>query len=325
MSDLNSLVDMLKISDIDSNSTSNVQKVDELKDISFEITSSDTCANVTPFDIGLFSKELYNKSSEKNKIYRIMSNSITSYDLASNCIREVVFRLKNTPVESFADKWLPIMMRSVLGNAIHEFIQNNSSQFTEKEVSIKVPSLRFSGRIDCLIGSSILVEIKSCTYSDYMKIINSRQPRLSDFYQAVCYKYFLENYLHEIKNSDVQIRTVRPALDKYYIKQIQFIYVAHDVTASDVESLDEILQRIKELKKLLNSRSNSFFFISSLVIDATEDVVLPYVNYIKDKLTRINYYLDNDIIPTKDDPYIDTSKCYFCLYSKLCSGRNLKL
>jgi len=102
-------------------------------------------------------------------------------------------------VKSFADKWLPILLRSTIGTAIHEFIQSNTNQFTEGEVSLKIPSIKFSGRLDNLIGPNILIEIKSCTYADYEKIIRTRKPRVSDFYQAIVYKYILENILMRLE------------------------------------------------------------------------------------------------------------------------------
>jgi len=274
------------------------------------------------FDIERFTQEIYNKSNIKNKLYRENSSNINAYDIASCCIREVVLKLNNTPVESFADKWLPIMMRSTIGNAIHEFIQTNSKQFTEREVSLKLPSIRMSVRLDNLIGTNILIEIKSCTYSDYHKIVTSKKPRISDFYQAVTYKYLLENHLQEAKDPSIKIRegTSKPKFDKYDIHTIQFIYVAHDMLATDVESFSDNIRRIKDIKQLLHSKSNTFFFITTLATDVTNGVAKPYIAFIKSKLEKINYYLDNKLIPDDNDPYIDKSKCFFCLYKKLCNN-----
>jgi CRISPR/Cas system-associated exonuclease Cas4 (RecB family) len=213
-------------------------------------------------------------------------------------------------------------MRSTIGNAIHNFIQDNSDQFTEREVSMKIPSIRTSVRLDNLIGDNILVEIKSCTYSDYQKIINSRKPRVSDFYQAITYKYLLENHLEEAKDPSIEIRegTVKPKLDKYKIDKIQFIYVAHDLIASDPEcSLAESLNHVKTLKKNLDSKRNTFFFISTLLIDITDELANPYIEYVKTKIQAINYYINNNLSPDKDDQFIEKSKCFFCLYKKICN------
>jgi hypothetical protein len=275
-----------------------------------------------PFSISKFTQEIAVKSSLKNKSYREHVENINAYDIASGCIKEIVFKLTNTPIESFTDKWLPVLMRSTIGNAIHNFIQDNSDQFTEREVSMKIPSIRTSVRLDNLIGDNILVEIKSCTYSDYQKIINSRKPRIADFYQAITYKYLLENHLEEAKNPGIEIRegTVKPKLDKYNINKIQFIYVAHDLIASDTEGgLNEALNHVKTLKRSLNSKYNTFFFITTLLIDITDELADPYINYIKTKIQAINYYVDNNLSPDKDDPFIESSKCFFCLYKKNCN------
>ncbi len=313
------MIKVLDYSTRDENVENIVKPVEDNKVIDFEKVEVALPTVSKPFDINEFIRELHKRSSIKNKLYYEAVQFINAYDLAQGCIKDIIYKLRNTPVESFADKWLPILMRSVIGRAIHEFIQENSIQFTEKVVSLKVPSIRFSGRLDALIGSNILVEIKSCTYSDYEKIIKTCRPRTTDFYQAIVYKYILENYLDEIKNCKLAVRTQRPQLDKYDIDTIQFIYVAHDVVATDVESFDEMIERIRQLKKALNSKSNTFFFITSLVIDLINDLADPYIEYIKTKLDRINYYLDNNLMPKEDDEFIDTSKCFFCLYKQLCN------
>jgi hypothetical protein len=273
-----------------------------------------------PFNIDVFIKELYERSHVKNQLYAESVQNISAYDISSGCIRNIVYKLNNTPVESFADKWLPILMRSTIGTAIHEFIQNNTHQFTEREVSLKIPSIRFSGRLDNLIGPENLIEIKSCPYSDYETIIKTRKPRVSDFYQSMTYKYILENHLAEAKDPKIKIRkgSSKPRFDIYNIKTIQFIYIAHDVTATDVDSFEEILERIKQLKRLLNSKSNSFFFITTMVVDVTNGVATPFVDYVENKIKTINHYMDTNTLPDKTDPYIDTKGCFFCMYYKLC-------
>jgi len=296
-------------------------------DIPFEILSN-IPIDYSPFNIDVFIRELFEKSEQKNQLYHEVAQNINAYDIASGCIRNIFYKLTNTPVESFADKWLPILLRSTIGTAIHEFIQSNTNQFTEGEVSLKIPSIRFSGRLDNLIGPNILIEIKSCTYSDYEKIIRTRKPRISDFCQAIVYKYILEKYINEARDPSIQIRkgTNKPKLENYDIQTIQFIYVAHDVTATDVDSFSEVLNRIKNLKKLLNSKSNSFFFITTLVIDTTNDITDKYLEYVENKIKYINYYVDNQILPPAEDPFIDKSACFFCLYSRgvcdICNGKS---
>ena len=333
MSQFNDLMKMLDISGIGSAENSKTEEsvppifsqevpTENSCEPSYEILPNLPIVN-EPFNIDKFSRELYEKSSVKNQLYREAVQNISAYDISSGCIREIVYKLLNTPVESFADKWLPILMRSTIGTAVHEFIQNNTNQFTEREVSLKVPSLRFSVRLDNLIGQNILVEIKSCPYSDYEKIITSRKPRVDDFYQTMVYKYILENHLQEAKDPSVKIRkgTVKPKFDSYDIKTVQFIYVAHDVTATDVDSFAEILERIKQLKRTLNSKSNSFFFMTTMVVDVTNGVAKPYIDYVRTKLKAINQYLDTDKLPDASDPYIDKNKCYFCMYNRTCDLR----
>jgi len=122
-----------------------------------------------PFDVELFTEEIRAKSEKDNRLRQYYSSTISGYSIAHDCIGATVLKIMNYPVKSFAHKWLPIVMRASLGNAVHDCIQKNSDQFTEQEKSIKVPSIRCSVRLDCLIGDNILVEIKSCTYTDYKR------------------------------------------------------------------------------------------------------------------------------------------------------------
>lgn len=325
MSEFNDLMKMLDVSGIES---AKIAAEEALADTVLEVNPQEAQIEILPtlptsyepFNIDTFIKELYERSSVRNQLYRESIQNISAYDISSGCIREIIYKLANTPVESFADKWLPILMRSTIGTAIHEFIQNNTNQFTEREVSLKIPSIRFSGRLDNLIGPNNLIEIKSCPYSDYEKIITTRKPRVSDFYQSMTYKYILENHLEEARDPKIEIRkgTVKPKFDKYEIKTVQFIYVAHDVTATDVDSFAEILERIKQLKRLLNSKSNSFFFITTMVVDVTNGVATPFLEYVKNKINAINHYMEIQQLPNMDDPYIDTKACFFCMYKKIC-------
>lgn len=271
-----------------------------------------------PFDTKEFANELKRKSEEKNKKFAAYSENINAYGIAQECISAVVKKILNYPVESYADKWLPLVMRSTIGTAIHDVIQNNTSQFTETEASIKVPSIRFSGRLDGIIGNNVLVEIKSCPYKDYEWIVKNQQPRKSDFYQLMIYKYIIENYIDEIKSHDKKLRTPAPKLNNYNIDTLQFIYVAHDICAADVETLDEALNSVKNVKKILNSKSNDFFFITSAILDVNCFDPTPYIKYIKSKIDNINYYINHNKLPTKDDPFVDKKKCFFCLYQSTC-------
>jgi len=272
-----------------------------------------------PFDLNLFLDELHQYSETKNRDYHLkFAKNINAYDLTSSCIAQVLFKLYKTPVNSFADKWLPILMRGFIGQAVHNFIQSNTNQFSELERTLKVPSLRFSGRLDGLIGSNVLVEIKSCPYNDYIKVIKSQKPRSADFDQIVIYRYMLHNHLEEIKNNKENSKNNVPSLDKYNINKIQFIYVAHDLISQDIEDFSLAIKKISALKKQLSSKNNKFFFMTSLIIDVNDQITKPFEERLLGKLKRINNYLQTNRFPTKDDPYIDKKSCYFCLYRNIC-------
>lgn len=56
------------------------------------------------FDIQEFGQELYRKSEIKNRARAQKENqNITGYDIAHNCIQQVLFKLRNTPLENYAD------------------------------------------------------------------------------------------------------------------------------------------------------------------------------------------------------------------------------
>ena len=283
-----------------------------------------------PFDIALFANEIKEHSESKNRDYYELQQSISAYSIAHDCILNVVKKIQGHQVKSFADTWLPIFMRSVIGTAIHDAIQSHTKQFTEIERSLKVPSIRFSGRMDAIIGNSILVEIKSCPYTDYKKIIKTNKPREEDFIQLLTYKYIIENYLKEAQSQPLKseefpngTRTPPPSLEKYNIEKLQFIYIAHDLVASDMENISEAMKMIQILKKELDSKDNKFFFIKQLVI-RTDTIDPMWLKWIENKIKRINWYVDNNKLPGIDDPYIDTKGCYFCRYSLGCEMRERK-
>jgi hypothetical protein len=311
LSTFTGLIDILKPDD--QVYTENNEKKDQLSaDKEQEIINNRS----TPFDINEFIHEIDIKTQQKNKSYWDNAVSISGYDIAHNCILHTVKKLLNVPVKSYANKWMPVLMRSIMGTAIHDFIQDNTNQFTEIEPSIKVPSVHFSGRIDALISNDILVEIKSCTYDDYAKIIKTQTPRTPDFYQVIVYKYILENFLHEIQNADVKRRTPPPKLSNYNIQKFQLIYVCHQMISSDIEDIHLDMEIIKKTKKLLCSRNNQFYFMTSLVLDINDFDVDPYLDWVKRKIERINYYVSNNKLPTAEDEFVDKSKCFFCPYHK---------
>ena len=271
------------------------------------------------FDIEVFAEELRRKSENKNRGYLTAAKNINAYDVANNCIRQIVYKLSGTPIKSYADRWLPIFLRTALGSAVHNFLQENTKQFTEQEVSLKVPSLKFSGRLDALIGNNILIEIKSMPYDEYEKAIRTNTPRNKDFIQALLYVYMLENHIDEIKQSHIKVRpgSTKPALDYYKITKLQFIYVAHDIMTSDFEDLGTNIKKIDEFKRRLNSRRNPFFFINSIVLDMATFDSTEHIKFIESKIKRINYYVDSNTLPSDSDEFVNKN-CYLCLYRDIC-------
>jgi len=211
-------------------------------------------------------------------------------------------------------------MRAALGNAAHDFIQGVPDIFTETEVCLKAPSIKISSRLDGLINNNVLVEIKSCAYSDYQAIINTNKPRVKDFYQTIIYKYLLEHYLEEIKQQKPSRNGTLPKLDKYDIQYIQFIYVCHELIAADCHSISESLNISKVLKKQLESKRNPFWFIKTITIDTNTIDIDNYFDTIRDKINQINHHLSKSIVPPLDNKYINTKDCYFCLYNKICNN-----
>jgi len=270
------------------------------------------------FDIEDFLTDLARASHSRNKRYLGQATNINGYDIATNCIRQIMFKLLNTPIESYCDSWLPVMMRANLGSAMHDFIQDNSKSFTEWECSMKVPSIRSSVRLDNLINDNVLVEIKSCTYTDYDKIIRTRRPRDADFYQAMFYRYLLHDHLAEIKSQpEANLRTPAPKLEKYNIDTIQLIYAAHDLLSSESGSISEALKHASAVKKILNSKYNQFYYITAITIDLNSIDTKPYEDFIKEKVQTINYFLEQNKIPGMDNKFVKNS-CFFCLYKKVC-------
>ncbi|MEM4385636.1 MAG: PD-(D/E)XK nuclease family protein [Candidatus Anstonellales archaeon] len=292
------------------------ENVDTKTDIDNKKVNTDS-KKPSIFTINKFVDNVRIMSIDRNRKYLDESHSINAYDIAKECIRKVVFRLTNQQVEILPNMWLPSELKSVIGNAIHEFIQNNF-EFSEVEVSVKVPSIRVSGRIDAIINDNVLVEIKSCQLRQYLNIVKSSTPRRSDLIQTIFYRYILHNYLEEIKNSNVTTRTSIPKRDKYNIDLIQIIYVANDIFSSDFDSEDEILEYYENVKRVFDSKNNQFYFIACMNIDVNSVAVSKFEEYIEKKINRINYYISSNKIPPLNDDFINKKDCYFCMYKGIC-------
>lgn len=274
------------------------------------------------FDISLFATELDEKLALQNKERYNYSSNITAYSIAHDCIMYTVKKILNYPVPSFGSNWLPIVFRTELGNSLHSAIQKNTMQFDEVELQLKVPSIRFYGKCDGNSGNNVIADIKGLPFKEYMDILKNNKPRQSDFLQVMCYKYIIENYLDEIKQTLLDEQSKKPdkkfsipKLNKYEIDTLDLIYVAHDVLSSDYETISECLQFQEEIKKRLNKgNSNPFYFMSVLSIKVDSFDCQTWINFIKDKISAINYYVDSNKLPPMNHPYIKKDKCFFCMF-----------
>jgi hypothetical protein len=278
--------------------------------------------NTTFFSTEDFQRELRTKSIKKNKAYQLYSENISAYDIASGCSRSVFYRINNVPTNNYANKWLPVEMRCTIGSGVHDFIQDNYSKFTEQEVCLKVPSRRLSTRLDCLINDNVLVEIKTCAYSDMADIIKTGKPRIKDFYQIALYKYLLENHLEEAKQQAPTRGGTIALLDEYNIEYFQFIYVCHELLADETESMSEAIKYAKNLKKLSGSKKDPFWFIQTINVDLRNIDMSIYEKIIVEKLDAILYHLNNNKLPELDSKFIDKGACFFCIHSSICKEQN---
>jgi len=275
------------------------------------------------FSVSEFIKNLSKNSIKNNFMRLIHSNSITAYDISQNCVRQVVYRLLNYPVKSYEDIWLPVKLRQVIGSSIHEFIYQNYS-FDEVEVAVKIDEFNFSGRVDAINSSSVLIEIKSVPYKDYENIITKTAPREKDLKQTLVYKVLLERYLDKIlktKNALEKEKTNYnfPKQTSYKFKYLQFIYVAHDLISADTESIYEELALIKALKRKLNSKQNSYYFMKVVTVDVLkeEEKIKKLEKILLDKLLYINECITKMKLPS--EKFVNTSMCFFCPYKHICN------
>lgn len=315
MSELNSALEFLEsAAEIKSPPTDNLPKEEIQKDNPVQENEHNF------FDIQRFGQELYHISENKNRKRAERPNqNITGYDIAHNCIQQVLYKLRNTPIQNYADSWLPLFMRTEVGSAVHNFIQNNTKQFTETEVNLKVSSIKFYGKVDYMIGHNVLGEIKTCTYEDYKSVLRKQQPREKDFLQAYTYRYMLHKYLEEIKSAEIYHNMgEKPKLDNYNVDKIQFLYIAHDIISSQAETYAEMLECVKTVKKNLNSRMNPFFFITTIIVDLDDETIKKMDDFVSNKVDDIHHYMRTETNPNPDSRFVNTKNCYFCPYKYIC-------
>jgi len=265
-------------------------------------------------------------SETNNLTYNFFSEKITAYDIFENCILQVYYRLSKVPIQQYTDIYLPLIIRNKIGIAVHSILQS-IIPFTEVEVDLFVKSRMFKGKIDAILGNSTLVEIKTVSYNDYRTIIQSKSPRKKDILQLLVYKYFIENYLDEIKQESENLSNP-PKQDTYNIKTLQFLYIAYDLTSSDL-TLEESVKIQQNLKRQLKSKYNSFFFLDVITInlDNDKEVLNFYENKFKKDieekidliLKSIELGIEPDFMDETINKFIDTRKCYFCFYKHVCS------
>jgi hypothetical protein len=272
------------------------------------------------FSVTDFIESVRQKGASRNESVSLKSESISAYDVAHNCIRTPIFRITNQPVKTWQHTWLPIGFRASMGNAGHDFIQDHDDNITESECTLKVPSRRLSSRLDSLIGDNVLIEIKTCSYTDYNKIISSQKPRPHDYLQSLLYKYLLENHLDELKKQKPTHGGTIPKLEKYNIEYIQLVYVCHELVSADSASLSESVKFATNLKKSLESRRNPFWFITCNTIDLKkqEADVNEKISLINEKIDLINEHLDKGTVPDINNKFVDKKACFFCLYKDVC-------
>lgn len=267
-----------------------------------------------------FEEDLIRKSHDKNKYFAENTTRLNSYDIVHSCIRSVIFRMLGFPVKSYKDNWLPVSYRTTLGSATHDFIQGTSTKFTEQEVYLRIPSKNISVKIDCITNHDTIVEIKSCTYADYEKILKTNQARSEDFFQALLYKYLIENFLDESKKQDLGERASKynlPKLNKYEIDKIQMIYVCHELMAAD-KTIEESVQFAKSLRKQLNSKFNTLWFIKSILYPMDNEKYKHHIQLIEERLDETQDFINKQLVPPMKHRFVDTSKCFFCLYKDSC-------
>jgi len=281
----------------------------------------------TVFNVTDFRSLVKRKSHTKNKTYAAGSiGKISGYSIGHDCIRTTVYKMLGYELSDYSSNWLPLGFRAALGTAVHDYMQDLAigELFSECELTLKVPSLRLSMRLDAMINDDTIVEIKSCSYADYSKIMRTRIPRTGDFYQVVFYRWLLQNHLEEIKQQKPSHGGTLPSLPNYdNVKNIVMIYVCHELIAGDDnESMAEAVKfgtNLRRYAKKENPGPNDFWFILPLTIKTDDIDIDGYEKYLTDKLDSILEHYNAKKIPDMSNPYVDTSKCFFCGFKSICN------
>jgi len=279
------------------------------------------------FDVGDFRALVKRKSHTKNKTYAAGSiGKISGYSIGHDCIRTTIYKMLGQELSDYSNSWLPLGFRAALGTSVHNYLQDlaDGELFSECELTLKVPSKLVSMRLDAMINDDTIVEIKSCSYADYSKIMKTRSPRTGDFYQVVFYRWLLQHHLAEIKQQKPTHGGKLPSLPNYdKVRYIQMIYVCHELIAGDDnESMAEAVKfgtNLRRYAKKENPGPNDFWFILPLTIDTEQIDITKYEDYLTGKLESILEHYNAKRLPDMSNEYVDTSKCFFCGYKSLCN------
>jgi len=277
------------------------------------------------FEVSAFRKIVKEESHNKNKTYAGSAvGRISGYSIGHDCIRTTLFKMLNYNITDYSANWLPLGFRAALGTTVHSYIQDlvDGKLFSECELTLKVPSLHLSMRLDAVINDETIVEIKSCSYADYSKMLRSRIPRTGDFYQVIFYRYLLRNHLAEIKKQKPSHGGKIPGLDKYNLRYIQMLYLCHEIIAGDSnESMSEAVKFAASLRKYAKQETgySDFWFMLPLTIDTEQIDIEKYETHLINKMNSILEHYEAKKIPDFSNPYTDTSKCFFCAFKQICN------
>jgi len=241
--------------------------------------------------------------------------NITAYDIAKECIRKTVFRILGFPMEGIKFHWLPVTLRAEIGNAVHKYVQTKYKGFTEKELTLIVPSKNVWMRADCLIGPTNIIEIKTCSYDEYSGILEKEKPRGADLYQVLIEKYLLENFGNEI-NENLLKRGKQLRYSDYKIDYLQFIYVCNELFSAD-KTIDESVRDAKLMKEKLKI-GGGFWFMKVIDIDLKRVNLQKYEERVVSKLNDINRFLRTNNAPPINNEFVDKTQCPFCPWKITC-------
>jgi hypothetical protein len=90
-----------------------------------------------------------------------------------------------------------------------------------------------------------------------------------------------------------------------------------------MDSMSDAIKSVKTIRKNLESKKNPFCFISVLDFNLKEIDTTEYIDYIKEKITAINDYINNNKLPSKENKFVDEGKCYFCIYKNFCEIKKI--